>query len=129
MIVTRILIPALRQMLILALGIYEMQAAASTAFMCQYQAANKIWIQVTELNKRIQGLQAACNDHQHQATIAETQLREELARSAPLHGHHLDRLTASQLEGLARLHERGLKHARALQVHLPVPFSAMLFLL
>ena len=73
-------------------------------------------LQVSELKDRMKGLQTACNEHQQQAAVLETQLREEVARSAPLHGMHLDRLTLSQLDSLARLHERGLKHTKALQV-------------
>lgn len=46
----------------------------------------------------------------------EAQLREEAARSAPLLGQNLDRMTGAQLEGLARIHERGLKQARAFMV-------------
>ncbi len=71
---------------------------------------------MAELNERVKGLQAACNEQQHQAAHLETQLREENARSAPLHGMHLDRLSLTQLDSLARLHERGLKHTKALLV-------------
>lgn len=74
------------------------------------------FLQVAELNERVKSLQAACNDQQHQAALLESQLREEVARSAPLHGLHLDRLSLAQLDSLSRLHERGLKQARALQV-------------
>lgn len=73
---------------------------------------------MSELNERLKGLQAACNEHQQQAGLLESQLRDEVARSAPLHGMHLDRLSLAQLDSLARLHERGLKHAKALQVSL-----------
>ena len=78
-------------------------------------------MQVAELKERVKGLQTACSEHQHQVAVLESQLREEVARSAPLHGLNLERLSASQLDGLARLHERGLKHAKALQVPPSLP--------
>ena len=40
---------------------------------------------------------------------------------APLYGKHLDRLSAAQLDQLARLHEQGLKQARA---HMVRPSSS-----
>lgn len=73
-------------------------------------------MQVAKLNERVKGLQAACSEQQQQTSQLETQLREEVSRSAPLHGLHLDRLSVPQLDSLARLHERGLKQAKALQV-------------
>lgn len=76
------------------------------------------------MSKRVQELEASCRDHQKKAAGLEAQLREEVARSAPLYGSNLERMTAAQLEGLARLHERGLEQARSLQVrHSPPPPS------
>ena len=78
---------------------------------------------MSELRERVKSLQASCSEHQHQAALLENQLREEVVRSAPLHGMHLDRLSLAQLDSLARLHERGLKHTKALQVHSLCLFS------
>jgi hypothetical protein len=77
------------------------------------------------MSKRVQELEASCKEQQKKAAGLEAQLREEVARSAPLYGSNLERMTAAQLEGLARLHERGLKQARALQVLAltPHPFA------
>ena len=63
----------------------------------------------------MQGLEASCQEERKKSAGLEAQLRE-VARSAPLLGANMERMTASQLEGLARMHERGLKQARALQV-------------
>jgi hypothetical protein len=78
-------------------------------------AARQKGDQAEELSRRVQELEASCREAQKKAAGLEAQLREEVARSAPLFGSNLERMNAAQLEGLARLHERGLKQARTLQ--------------
>ena len=64
----------------------------------------------------MQELEKSLKERQTYAATLESQLREEIARSAPVYGSNLDRLSTVQLEQLTRLHERGLKQSRNLLV-------------
>lgn len=73
-------------------------------------------VQVGKHESRVKELEASLKERTTYVSGLEAQLREEIMRSAPLYGSNLDRMSAAQLESLARIHERGLKQARSLMV-------------
>ena len=73
-------------------------------------------LQLEAERAKVQELEKSLKERQHYVSSLELQFREEVARSAPVFGSNLDRLTSQQLEQLARLHERGLKQTRNLIV-------------
>lgn len=72
-----------------------------------------------EQSRRIQELEASLKERTAAAAGFEAQLRDERLRTSHLIGSNLDQLSAAQLDGLARIHERGQKQARALLVRPP----------